>query len=1202
MRAPLLVRARPRGSIWLCSLLIWSMLGTAARAERLVWNGSEGDGDWFNAANWNPPQIPADGDDAVIDQAMAPGVLLTNSTAALSVLAITNATLTTTNWVTTIRAAETIVANQATVTCAGPFIPPGMSNRVQIVCSNLTVASGGRIDVDRKGYSGGTYRENGYGPGASTYSHTAPSAGAGHGGDGGLTSGLRRGGPRYGAVETPETPGSGSGATYNARGVHGGGVIRIAADGHVRIDGILSANGESGILPGSRPSGGGAGGSVWISCRTFAGMNGVVQADGGAGLSDNSGGGGGGYIALHYDTEAQSALEQPLPSVRFTVNPGRGESYHPVAEPPAVPMPDDSMYVDRTLEADWGALYFSDDRGVVSLSETVDNIAGYLAFGNAVSDFSLVSLVLDNAYLGFADDASLTVTNDLATTASGGLIGRDRLTLTVGGDTFLRGDSRIDGVLHFSGAGDLVVEDAGAVSLGSGSTVLVNGALVVTGEFVHVSMKGVDAAFGGDIFIQDGAWMACRGDGTNGSLGEFAMRLATAGDLRLDSGAHLYCFADPDRGGIPEILCRDLVVSTGAEILGDGRGYGGTRGPGSVSGSGTAPNGGGGHGGGGGVASNGRAGGVPYGSTEEPREPGSGGGATHQDANGETGGAGLRIAAKRHVLVNGLVSANGSPGRLLSSDRNTGGGAGGSIWLSCVTFAGTGGVVRAEGGDGAVNVQASGGGGGGRIAVHYDTTAQSAMPPSTVRFSVGPGRGFRPLEEPTTQYLADKTAYIHRQHEADWGSLYFSDPAGIVPMAETMAEVSGYLNFACGSSTQTLASLTLDNACVGFGTLDRLAVASSVSIPANSALLGRTPISFEIGETLEIAGEMRLDAPVEIRCGGELRIDSSGTASVVEQSILEIGGDLVVTGAAANLMMRGIDLQVAGGVLLADGAWLSAMGHGEEDGGSLMTMAVAGDLQIASNACLYVYSDPDQGASPRFRCNRLTVLEGGAFRADARGYVERMGPGQGAYGGAPSGSPTGAGGAGHGAPGGQSANLIAGGIAYGQPLLPVAPGSGGGYCANSARGGTGGGLIRVRVQKTAQIDGRLDANGGDGGLRSENRAPGGGSGGGIHLVAGGLLRGGPTGRLTATGGHSGDPTHVAGGGGAGGRIAVWEFIDDAGYDLILAGDFSTAVSNRVPVHFSGEWTAAGGQGFEDGGDGTIVFLRAQPSGTLLLLR
>jgi hypothetical protein len=74
----------------------------------------------------------------------------------------------------------------------------------------------------------------------------------------------------------------------------GGGLIRIDASRTVQMDGLLTADGQ--YVAGDR--GGGAGGGIYIRCRTFAG-SGVIRARGAdAGTTVNSGGGGGGRIAV----------------------------------------------------------------------------------------------------------------------------------------------------------------------------------------------------------------------------------------------------------------------------------------------------------------------------------------------------------------------------------------------------------------------------------------------------------------------------------------------------------------------------------------------------------------------------------------------------------------------------------------------------------------------------------------------------------------------------------------------------------------------------------------------------------------------------------------------------------------------------------------------------------------------------------------
>jgi hypothetical protein len=93
------------------------------------------------------------------------------------------------------------------------------------------------------------------------------------------------------------------------------------------------------------------------------------------------------------------------------------------------------------------------------------------------------------------------------------------------------------------------------------------------------------------------------------------------------------------------------------------------------------------------------------------------------------------------LTVNGQIVANGSgdstaPGG--AGDHEIGGGAGGSIWLTVGTLAGTG-TLSAIGGNGDTDFD-SGGGGGGRIAVYYGTsTFSGTIAAQTSPYSSYPG-------------------------------------------------------------------------------------------------------------------------------------------------------------------------------------------------------------------------------------------------------------------------------------------------------------------------------------------------------------------------------------------------------------------------------------------------------------------------------
>ena len=182
------------------------------------------------------------------------------------------------------------VLSNLTITAGGLFTSlPGQSNLDLVVLKNLNVAAGGAFAVDAKGFA----QASGPGTGQSV---TGSGSGAGYGGLGGASA-TAPGGTNYGSAQQPVDRGSGggfgSGTLYG--GSEGGGSIRLNVGGVLTVDGQLSANGNWGLQDNS---GGGSGGSIWVTAGTLAG-NGQITADGGEGELYGGGGGAGGRIAIY---------------------------------------------------------------------------------------------------------------------------------------------------------------------------------------------------------------------------------------------------------------------------------------------------------------------------------------------------------------------------------------------------------------------------------------------------------------------------------------------------------------------------------------------------------------------------------------------------------------------------------------------------------------------------------------------------------------------------------------------------------------------------------------------------------------------------------------------------------------------------------------------------------------------------------------
>ena len=432
-------------------MLLLSVGGTdAPGATERTWNGAA-NGDWFSAVNWLPSDsYPQAGDTAVVTNG---SVLLTGDTASLAALTITNATLVFSNWTTTLIATNVQVRNGAIlthVTNTASASPWTETARVDIECADFLLETGGTLFADGRGYT------NYAGPGRGGNGNG--SGGGGHGGWGGRgrlnTDGA--GGGMYGLTNAPVSPGSGGGYnTFGTAGVTpGGGAIRIMATGSVTINGTVTANGRT----GGSLNGGGAGGSIYMSCVSFGGnTNGILQANGGDGKVTSAGGGGGGRIAVDY----QSLIGTP--GVRFSVNCGV-VTFQSMTLDPSVPTDLRTPHM--------GTLYFSKPdllNSVVSAwGGVATGINGYVFFGST-NVWNPGSVTLQNSTLGIPTGYTWRVTSDLNVSTSR-LVVANYATLAVGGNLTLTNGS---GLILYGGQTNASVPTTHGVLLAVTNTLTV---------------------------------------------------------------------------------------------------------------------------------------------------------------------------------------------------------------------------------------------------------------------------------------------------------------------------------------------------------------------------------------------------------------------------------------------------------------------------------------------------------------------------------------------------------------------------------------------------------------------------------------------------------------------------------------------------------------------------------------------------------
>lgn len=237
---------------------------------RNAWIGTSGD--WSDGMKWQRG-LPQPGDTAVLGNGAS--VSLAATPIGLAGLKIDDgAQLAVTGWDTCVTAGVVTVDGTLTTPAAlDAGDASGANNpasRLWVRCASLTVGATGRIDVNAKGWMAGYAA-----PGS-----PKEGAGASHGGYGSITRVSTKLGAIYDDPLAPTYPGSGY---YTTDGTAGGGAVRIEAAGAVTVNGKLLASGGDVPVNASSCSWkyAGSGGSIWISCATFAGSGGEVRADGG---------------------------------------------------------------------------------------------------------------------------------------------------------------------------------------------------------------------------------------------------------------------------------------------------------------------------------------------------------------------------------------------------------------------------------------------------------------------------------------------------------------------------------------------------------------------------------------------------------------------------------------------------------------------------------------------------------------------------------------------------------------------------------------------------------------------------------------------------------------------------------------------------------------------------------------------------------
>ncbi|MCW5551443.1 MAG: hypothetical protein KIS67_04670 [Verrucomicrobiae bacterium] len=923
------------------------------------------------------------------------------------------------------------------------------------VAADVSIAAGGTIDVDARGYDAGL------GPGSgSSRGSPASGSGAGHGGLGGLGSSNTTSGGVYGSILEPTALGSTGGTGAGGAGGKGGGVVRLVVGGTLRIDGSITANGAN--ATNSR-AGGGSGGSVWLSAQTISGT-GSLSANGGAGEPIHGGGGGGGRIATYFTTNSFSGTTTAQAGTGFVTG-GAGTIYTRNLSQP----------VGHLLVDNGGR---SGAHTPLAAPDPFDLTLRAGAKTTAVNAQSIRHLLIASNSWFIVTNQTLSVTGEATIASSGGILANG--TGLPSGQGAGAGGTSSPGAFGITGGG------GGHGGFGAASGTGANGGNS-HGVLVQPQVLGSGGGRG-------------NGNANAGGAGGGAIRLNVTGTLWLDG--------DIAANGTEGLAPHSGGGSGGSVWIT----VGALNGSGVISANGGAGNGLGGGGGGGRVAvhytqpvTNGFAGSLTaHGGDGGTSRGGAGtvfirestpfqdsvivdnggvmgtnttlGSFTSNQANlGVTGGATLHWPATSAMMIRHLLITTNAT--LLVTNAQ-------AIPITVLSNATiqAGGVLHADGS----------GNRGGR-GLGYGRTTNSTLYGAT-----GGGAGYGGIGGAGAGEAAGGIAYgssLSQPTEIGSGGASVLRETGGAGGGAIRLNVAGtlLLDGRISANGQDAPGLNCGGGSGGSVWLSLGRLTGSGSITANGGggnnhggggAGGRIAVTYA---TNLFSGAITAHGGGGAAWGGAGTVYTKANHSPTGQVVLENAGR---TGATALVGSSGsYHLTIGNGVIVPAPYQVSLAG-----------------LLIAANGRL-TFSNQTSALT----INGNVVVEPGALlTADGAGSPAGSGPG--------AGMPGTASGAGHGG-NGIRVGTATGSAAHGIAAQSLAAGSGGGSASgNLAIGGAGGGIIRLNVTGELHLDGEISANGAAGRLGSGTlglSSAGGGSGGSIWLTVGAFSG---SGRISAHGG------------------------------------------------------------------------------------
>lgn len=543
---------------------------------------------------------------------------------------------------------------------------------LKIRSSNIIINPGGKMDLSGQGYPSQS------GPGSGNCIGVT-GTGAGHGGYGAFATGNF--GSWYGSALNPNNSGSGGGSCSSGVGGSGGGFLHLEVVTSLVVNGEINTNGND-----ADGSGGGSGGSIWISSREIKG-NGLISSSGGS--SVGGGGGSGGRIAFYVKntlgfegdirtlggTGASSSASGTV-YINDNLNLLSRKRLWLVNRKFAGALPttvlsstsSKSVYFDELKIL--GSVRFEIES--IQKQEIVIKIDEFIADG--AGEIAIKPKQTMYAKVLESKETHLTINTNVHIEEGGNMVAASNV--TVDGAT-LTVDGRISNVRH------LVLESNSRVQFGIKSQT----ALMEGKNFVYLSQPGT----------QQFATVTLKSGSDFGAPQNLSLSAQT---LDLKNGVLL-------KGRFIDIKIQNLLIGRGASLSTNNivsiKRY---RGEGKSSINGGS---GGGHGSIGGQSKNKETGGESYGTIYDPYKPGNPGGDGPIPYTGGKGGGVIQITAD-FIWNDGSITSNG--GNAAGSDA--GGGSGGSVFITVKKSLRGSGLISADGGRG----DGFGGcGAGGRVSL-----------------------------------------------------------------------------------------------------------------------------------------------------------------------------------------------------------------------------------------------------------------------------------------------------------------------------------------------------------------------------------------------------------------------------------------------------------------------------------------------------